>query len=201
MIVQLTGLLLATDDSMVTIDVNGVGYQVEVPENCLLQLPSPGESLTVYTHFVVREDAQQLYGFTDTTQRALFRALIKTSGVGPKLALTILSQMSPDDFVHCVRSEDLTTIRKIKGVGQKVAERLVLEMRTRLADWQVTQLSERASAGGSSSLASASLQDALAALQKLGFKANHIEQILTELPDAAQRSSQELIRLALQKLA
>ncbi|WP_301003951.1 Holliday junction branch migration protein RuvA [Arsukibacterium sp.] len=135
MIGRLQGVLLEKQAPDILLDVAGVGYEVQLPLTSFYQLPEPGSQATIYTHFVVREDAQLLYGFITSTERSLFRQLIKANGVGPKLALTILSGMTAQQFVHCVLHDEITTLVKLPGVGKKTAERLVIEMRDRLKDW------------------------------------------------------------------
>src|SRR5210317_1798696 len=114
------------------VDVSGVGYEVEASMNTFYKLPEVGTFVTLYTHFVVREDAQLLYGFADRRERSLFRQLIKVNGVGPKLALTILSGISADEFVRCVHAEDTAALVRLPGVGKKTAERLIVEVKDKL---------------------------------------------------------------------
>ena len=133
MIGRLIGTLAVKQPPEILLDVNGVGYEVQLPMTSFYQLPNVGETATVFTHFVVREDAQLLYGFIDVSERTLFRELIKANGVGPKLALTILSGMSAAQFMQCVKLEDVTSLVKLPGVGKKTAERLVVELRDKLA--------------------------------------------------------------------
>ena len=137
MIGRLRGLLLEKTAPDVLIECNGVGYEVTMPMTSIYTLPNLNEEAVVYIHFVVREDAQLLYGFANKVERKLFRLLIKVNGVGPKLGLAILSSMSADQFVSCVMHDDVSTIVKIPGVGKKTAERLLIEMRDRLKDWQI----------------------------------------------------------------
>ncbi len=137
MIGRLRGLLLEKTAPDVLIECNGVGYEVTMPMTSIYTLPELDKEAVVYIHFVVREDAQLLYGFANKVERKLFRLLIKVNGVGPKLGLAILSSMSADQFVSCVKHDDVSTIVKIPGVGKKTAERLLIEMRDRLKDWQV----------------------------------------------------------------
>lgn len=137
MIGRLRGLLLEKTAPDVLIECNGVGYEVTMPMTSIYTLPELNKEAVVYIHFVVREDAQLLYGFANKVERKLFRLLIKVNGVGPKLGLAILSSMSADQFVSCVKHDDVSTIVKIPGVGKKTAERLLIEMRDRLKDWQV----------------------------------------------------------------
>ncbi|MFI8418334.1 Holliday junction branch migration protein RuvA [Serratia sp. NPDC078593] len=131
MIGRLRGNILEKQPPLVLLEANGVGYEVHMPMTCFYELPELGQEAIVFTHFVVREDAQLLYGFNDKQERALFRELIKVNGVGPKLALAILSGMSAQQFVGAVEREEITALVKLPGVGKKTAERLVVEMKDR----------------------------------------------------------------------
>ncbi|VEI69560.1 Holliday junction branch migration protein RuvA [Serratia rubidaea] len=131
MIGRLRGNILEKQPPLVLLEANGVGYEVHMPMTCFYELPELGQEAIVFTHFVVREDAQLLYGFNDKQERALFRELIKVNGVGPKLALAILSGMSAQQFVTTVEREEITALVKLPGVGKKTAERLVVEMKDR----------------------------------------------------------------------
>jgi Holliday junction DNA helicase RuvA len=131
MIGRLRGVILEKQPPLVLLEANGVGYEVHMPMTCFYELPELGQEAIVFTQFVVREDAQLLYGFNDKQERALFRELIKVNGVGPKLALAILSGMSAHQFVIAVEREEITTLVKLPGVGKKTAERLVVEMKDR----------------------------------------------------------------------
>ncbi len=131
MIGRLRGIILEKQPPEVLIEINGVGYEVFMPMSCFYELPDRGQEAIIFTHFVVREDAQLLYGFNDKQERALFRELIKVNGVGPKLALAILSGMSAQQFVHAVEQEQVSVLIKLPGVGKKTAERLVVEMKDR----------------------------------------------------------------------
>lgn len=133
MIGRIEGRLLEKQPPEVLIDVNGVGYEIQMPMTSFYQLPAVGENVTVYTHFVVREDAQLLFGFADKMERGLFRELIKANGVGPKLGLTILSGMSAAQFLISVQNEDVSALVSLPGIGKKTAERLVVELKDRLA--------------------------------------------------------------------
>lgn len=138
MIGRLSGTIVEKLPPEILIECAGVGYEVTMPMTSIYGLPEVNEEAIIYTHFVVREDAQLLYGFANKTERKLFRLLIKVNGVGPKLALAVLSAMSADQFVSCVRNDDISGIVKIPGVGKKTAERLLIEMRDRLKDWQLS---------------------------------------------------------------
>lgn len=133
MIGRIQGTLIEKQPPEVLIDVGGVGYEIQMPMTSFYQLPAVGESVTVFTHFVVREDAQLLFGFADKMERGLFRELIKANGVGPKLGLTILSGMSAPQFLTSVQNEDVSALVSLPGIGKKTAERLVVELKDRLA--------------------------------------------------------------------
>ncbi|MCG8613742.1 MAG: Holliday junction branch migration protein RuvA, partial [Pseudomonadales bacterium] len=132
MIGRIQGELLGKYGNTVLIDVRGIGYEVDAPLSVLCELPGKGGSVTLYTHFVVREDAQQLYGFMSLQDRDFFRLLIKVNGVGPKMAVTIMSGMSVLELADCFMREDVTQLVKLPGVGKKTAERLVIEMKDKL---------------------------------------------------------------------
>ncbi len=132
MIGFLRGVLANKAPPFLLIDVNGVGYELEVPMSTVFHLPDVGNNVELRTHLVVRDDAQILFGFGTEEERSLFRSLLKVNGVGAKLALTILSGISVDGFVQCVRNEDKATLVRLPGVGRKTAERLILDMRDRI---------------------------------------------------------------------
>ncbi|MFP9228383.1 Holliday junction branch migration protein RuvA [Pectobacterium cacticida] len=131
MIGRLRGIILEKQPPQVLIEANGVGYEIHMPMTCFYELPELNQETIIFTHFVVREDAQLLFGFNDKQERALFRELIKVNGVGPKLALAILSGMSATQFVSAVECEEIGALIKLPGVGKKTAERLVVEMKDR----------------------------------------------------------------------
>lgn len=135
MIGRLRGVILEKQAPEILLEVGGVGYEVQLPLTSFYKLPATGLEAVVYTHFVVREDAHQLFGFSSATERGLFRLLLKANGVGPKLALTILSGLTASQFVRAVQADDISTLVKLPGVGKKTAERLLIEMRDRLKDW------------------------------------------------------------------
>ncbi|MGR3969019.1 Holliday junction branch migration protein RuvA [Shewanella sp. 1180_01] len=175
MIGRLRGVLVEKQAPEILIDVNGVGYELQMPLTSFYELPEVNHETMVYTHFVVREDAQLLYGFITKQERALFRLLIKTNGVGPKLALTILSGMTAGEFVGCVERDDIVTLVKLPGVGKKTAERLLVEMRDKLKSlMEASAGSEREFVLQSNySLAptvNSAEEDAISALISLGYK-------------------------------
>ncbi|WP_283125794.1 Holliday junction branch migration protein RuvA [Providencia stuartii] len=131
MIGRLRGIVLEKQPPIVLLELQGVGYEVHMPMTCFYELPEIGQEAIIFTHFVVREDAQLLYGFNDKQERALFKELIKVNGVGPKLALAILSGMSAQQFVSAIEKEAISSLVKLPGIGKKTAERLVVEMKDR----------------------------------------------------------------------
>lgn len=175
MIGRLNGVLVEKQPPEILLEVSGVGYEVQMPMTCFYDLPKVGDNAIVYTHFVVREDAQLLFGFNNKTERALFRELLKANGVGPKLGLAILSGMSAQQFVSCVNNEDATALVKLPGVGKKTAERLVLEMKDRLKNWGndlFTSFSDSAviEPASDATIANNAADDAVSALVALGYK-------------------------------
>lgn len=198
MIGRIRGKLLEKLAPELLVDVNGVGYEIQAPMTTIYQLPALGETVELFTHLVVREDAHLLFGFASLRDRALFRALIKVNGVGPKLALTILSGMDAQDFVRCVRDNDGAGLVRLPGVGKKTAERLLIEMRDRLRDWPIDGL---VVAEGSAQLPQRSadkLFDAESGLVSLGYKPQEATRMIAAVnkTDAAL-SSEQLIRAAL----
>jgi holliday junction DNA helicase RuvA len=203
MIGRLRGTLLEKRSPEVLLDVHGVGYELQVPLGTIAQLPAPGQEGVLHTHLAVREDAQQLFGFWRREERDLFRALIRVSGIGPKLGLAILSGMEPDEFVLCVQRGDAGALKKLPGVGKKTAERLVIEMRDGLGDWHPALLAVPvASAPGSPAAArNRMVQDAESALIALGYKPTEAARAVNGVLDDAVEGSEELIRRALKGMA
>lgn len=206
MIGRLQGLLLAKEDNEILLDVQGVGYEVEVPASTLVLLPDPGNNTVLYTHFVVREDAQHLYGFIDLKERALFRLLIKVNGVGPKLALGVLSHMESGKFVSCVMNDDVNALVKLPGVGRKTAERLIIEMRDRLKMWELEYGKAPQAAVAPVVTRTDNLQEAESALISLGYKPLEASRAIVHAAsslemDGQPHSTEQLIRLALRNLA
>ena len=175
------------------VEVQGVGYEVLVSLTTFFDLPEVGNKVTLHTQFVVREDSQQLYGFADKSERELFRALVKISGVGPRMALTILSGMPAGEFVSCVQTDNTAALVKLPGVSKKTAERLIIEMRDRLKDWQ---------GAGDTVIASQpahvndAAQEAESALIALGYKPQEASRMVSAVA-AEGATSEELIRQSL----
>jgi Holliday junction DNA helicase RuvA len=195
MIGSLRGRLSSKQAPQIVIECGGVGYEVETPMSTFLDLPEPGTDLFVYTHLLVREDAQILYGFSTEDERLMFRTLLKVNRVGAKLALGILSAMSTNDFRRCVELEDTTAMSKIPGIGKKTAERLIIEMRDRI---------DAAAPGGGKSVpltvAASARNEAVDALVALGYKPKEVHTLIAKL-DIEDKSAEDIIRLALKQAA
>lgn len=199
MIGRISGVLLEKQAPELLLDVNGVGYEVHAPMTTIYQLPELGQAVTLHTHFVVREDAQLLYGFADLQERSLFRALIKVNGVGPKLALTILSGIDSGEFVRCVRDGDTVSLVRLPGVGKKTAERLLVEMKDRLKDWQLDTASVES--GATTTVSKGSIVgEAESALIALGYKPQEASKAISAVNNDNVTSAEELIRLALKNM-
>jgi Holliday junction DNA helicase RuvA len=192
MIGTLRGLLTAKQAPQIILECNGVGYQVETPMSTFLELPPIGQEVFLYTHLQVREDAQILYGFASDEEKALFRSLLRVSGVGAKIALSVLSAMSVKDFQRCVRLEDTAMLVKIPGVGRKTAERLIIEMRDRLEKMAGAEASKAGIQG------TEPRHEAVDALVALGYKPAEIKRLLAQL-ETSGKSAEEIIRLALKR--
>ncbi len=200
MIGRLRGKLVAKQAPHVLIDVQGVGYEVEVPLTTYFKLPAIGDDTLLHTHLIVREDAHVLYGFASEADRALFRDLIKVNGVGAKLAAGILSGIGVDDFVRCVRDNDAARLTRLPGVGKKTAERLVLEMRDRLkAKAETVALTKSEAAAGELPPPSSAVNDAISALVALGYKPPDASRMVLRV-EGQGLACEELIRRALQAL-
>lgn len=199
MISRIRGVILEKQIQEVVIDVHGLAYEVQVPLNTALQLPGPGNEASLYTHFIVREDAQLLYGFSEARERELFRILIRINGVGPKLALTILSGMETSNFVLCVQNNDVNALVKLPGVGKKTAERLLVEVRDK---FDAPQTDGDSTAVNGHNGHHGEMRDAETALQSLGYKPVEASRAVTsamrQLEEAGRDiASAELIRVAL----
>lgn len=191
MIGRLSGVLLSKQPPHVLVDVHGVGYEVEAPMSTFFRLPAAGENVTLHTHLVVREDAQLLFGFASLAEKNLFRELIKISGVGPKVALAVLSGISVDDYWATVRSGETGRLVKLPGIGKKTAERLVLEMR------------DKSGAGpdtlpGALSVPQGALAEARSALASLGYKPAEVQRF-TEAVYKDGMSTEAIIQEALKR--
>jgi holliday junction DNA helicase RuvA len=195
MIGFLKGRLAVKQPPMLMVDVNGVGYEMEAPMSTFYGLPAAGEPVAVFTHLVVREDAHILYAFGTDGERRLFRGLLKISGVGPKIALGILSGASVEDFLRIVEAEDIAMLTRIPGIGRKTAERVIIEMRD-----SVKKLSmPAAGAAGAATLATPQ-SEAFSALIALGYKPPEVVRLLKSV-DEPDLATTEIIRRALKSAA
>ncbi len=197
MIGFLRGRLVHKAPPLLVLDVQGVGYEIEAPMTTFYELPLLGAEITLHTHLVVREDAHSLFGFAAEADRSLFRTLIKVNGVGPKLALTILSGQNADEFQRCIHNNDSQALVRLPGVGKKTAERLIIELRDRLpTSGQATDNP----AGPAPTTASNIKQEAISALCSLGYKPPDANKMVHAIASDG-KSCEDLIRLALQGAA
>ncbi len=197
MIGHLRGRLAAKQPPAIVVDVGGVGYECEAPMSTFYGLPAVGADVQLHTHLVVREDAQLLYAFATEQERRLFRNLLKVSGVGPKIALGILSGINVDGFMLCIEAQDADPLVRIPGVGRKTAERLLIEMRDRVKDFGLAGGAAVAASGAEGGTAQ---QEAYSALVALGYKpAEVVKMLKSAAGDGA--TTEDLIRRALQGVA
>ncbi|MCF5226930.1 Holliday junction branch migration protein RuvA [Pseudomonas syringae] len=198
MIGRLRGAIAEKQPPHLVLDVNGVGYELEVPMTTLYRLPHVGETVTLHTHLVVREDAHLLYGFYEKRERELFRELIRLNGVGPKLALALMSGLEVDELVRCVQAQDTSALTRIPGVGKKTAERLLVELKDRFKAWESLPGTFTLVSNGPNHedpVASAE-SDAVSALISLGYKPQEASKAVSAIKEK-DLSSADLIRRAL----
>lgn len=191
MIGRLQGKLVEKAPPQILIDVNGVGYEVDVPMSTFCNLPVEGQPVTLLTHMVVREDAQLLYGFATASERQAFRALIRISGIGPRIALAVLSGMSPNDLADAVEQSNTGLLTRVPGIGKKTAERLVLELKGKL--------NGSAFASTTGPTTSAIQNDIVSALIALGYSEREAQSAVRQLPPDV--TVNDGIRLTLKALA
>ena len=194
MIASLRGRLTLKQAPTIIIECHGVGYEVETPMSTFLELPPTGDELFLFTHMVVREDSQTLFGFATEEERALFRMLLKISGVGAKMGLAVLSSMSVDGFRRCVEYEDAASLVKVPGIGKKTAERLIIEMRDRI------DAPAAPTGAGRVEVDAGAKSEAVDALVSLGYKPREVQKLIGEL-DIDGKSAEDIIRLALRQVA
>ncbi|HTD11470.1 MAG TPA: Holliday junction branch migration protein RuvA [Steroidobacteraceae bacterium] len=194
MIGAVRGRIVAKSPPQLTVEVGGLGYELEAPMSTFFHLPAVGAEVHLLTHLVVREDAHVLYGFATEDERRLFRSLIRVSGVGPKIALALLSGISVSAFAQCVRNEDVSALTHVPGVGRKTAERLIIEMRDRLTPPTGGTAASPAPAGNSAA------SEAYGALVALGYRPAEADRLLKAVGPGTH-STEELIRRALQGAA
>ncbi len=202
MIGRLSGQIIEKQPPQLLLDVNGVGYEVQASMTTFYELPELEQPVVLHTHLVVREDAQILYGFISKQERVFFRTLIKINGVGPKLALTILSGISSHEFVQAVQNDDVTRLVRLPGIGKKTAERLIVEMRDKISQWMADSNASDMNTEQDVSLNSIVAQqnnpvhEAINALETLGYKTADANKMVAGLNKEGQ-SSEQLIKLAL----
>jgi Holliday junction DNA helicase RuvA len=199
MIGSLKGVLSQKQPPFLVVDVQGVGYELEAPMTTFYDLPEAGEDTFLYTHLVVREDAQLLYGFSDRAQRELFRSLLKINGVGPRVGLAILSTLSAGQFIQCVKQQDTITLVSVPGIGKKTAERMLLDMRDRIEGLEETAPDDGKSAA-TVELRQNPVEDAIGALVALGYKVNDASRAVRAVEENST-AREDLIRNALQFLS
>ena len=194
MIGRLKGILAAKRAPQVLIDCNGIGYEADVSMTTYYQLPEPGEPISLWTHLLVKDDSHSLIGFTTEHERKLFRQLIRVNGVGPKMALTILSGINEREFAVCVTQNDIVTLTRLPGVGKKTAERLIIEMRDKVQD--MLEVADDAIDSGNlaTNAGRSSKSEALEALQSLGYKPGDAENMIRH---AARDSDLDMTAAAL----
>lgn len=197
MIGRLSGVLLEKNPPALLVDVQGVGYEIDAPMSTFYALPALGEDVALFTHLIVREDAQLLYGFASRTERVLFRALLKVNGVGAKVALAILSGMSAEEFISCVSSKDVAALVRVPGIGKKTAERLLVELQDKVEALGVSSLPAGASKPVVEQSTRSQAEEALAAL---GYKPVEAARLLDKVASDDQ-SVEQMIRAALRTAA
>jgi Holliday junction DNA helicase RuvA len=196
MIGFLRGKLVHKAPPLLLLDVQGVGYEIEAPMTTFYNLPAIGTEITLRTHLVVREDAHILFGFSTESDRSMFRSLIKINGVGPKLALTILSGQSAEEFYRCIYDNDTRALVRLPGVGKKTAERLIIEMRDRLPNLEGSVMMSLGNASSVSPIDNPK-QEAVSALCSLGYKPFDAGKMVQNI-SAGDKTCEDIIRLALQ---
>ena len=206
MIGRIRGILVEKAPGQALVECAGLGYEVDIPYTTFFHLPETGDDVTLHTHFAVREDAQSLYGFASSLDRDLFRLLIKVNGVGPKLAVGILSGLDAQQFIRCVENRDSASLVKLPGVGKKTAERLLIEMADRIGQLEgqfVPTSPETTGVGqpGGQGPADgpAATEEAEAALIALGYKPQEAAKAISKVAGEGM-SSETLIRLALRNM-
>lgn len=199
MIRYLRGTLAAKELDSATIDIGGIGYEVFMPLRAAAALPNLGDEVWVHIHTHVREDAFLLYGFLNPQGREIFRILLGVSGVGPKLALQILGTLSPDELIQIVHTENITRLVKVPGVGKKTAERLLLELRDRMA--KLTPANPLAPATGTASDEDGHFTDLSSALLNLGYRVSQVDKVVNKLREGDHGTDfQVLLREALKRI-
>ncbi len=170
MIGRLKGILVHKQPPWLVVDVHGVGYELEAPMSTFYDLPAAGEAVSLFTHYAQKEDSVSLYGFLSEPERRLFRDVQRVSGIGAKIALAVLSGAGVEEFARLVQAGDVIALTRIPGIGKKTAERMIVELRERMADMVATGVAGGGPAAGASNVAADPLSEATIALQQLGYK-------------------------------
>jgi len=194
MIAQLTGKILSKNPPEVVLEVSNIGYEILCPMSTFYQLGDTGQDVLLYTHLSIKEDAHTLFGFITKDEKILFRELIRVNGVGPKVALAILSHLTVGSLIECIRNEDADLLAKTPGIGKKTALKLIVELKDRLDKVEFSSAAITPSAAQSNSNPNA--KKALEALQSLGFKTKEANKMISSIDDQTL-STEELIRQAL----
>lgn len=200
MIGRLRGEVIYKQPPQLMLEVSGVGYELEAPMSTFYDLPEVGAQVTLFTHLLVRDDAQVLYAFAQEPERALFRSLLKVTGVGARMALAILSGMDTQSFAACVQSEDVVALTRLPGIGKKTAQRLIVEMRDRLDRLPIPSTVPAATPKASGGPVASPLEDAVSALVALGYRPVDATRMARAVDDG-NRGSEEIIRAALKAAA
>ena len=193
MIGRIRGQLAEATDQVALIDVGGVAYEVEVPSGARTALPPVGGAVTLHTHFLVRDDAQQLYGFASRLERDLFRALMRIPGVGPKLALAVISTFDPQELAAAAAAGDVARLTRIPGVGRKTAERMLIDLKDRLADFEIK------ASPGVTTRPNAATEEAERALLALGYRPGEAAKLIAAIDGDAPASPSAIVREALRR--
>jgi len=196
MIARLAGTLIHKQPPLMVIDIKGVGYEVEAPLNVFYDLPEIGQPVVILTHLSIKDDSHTLYGFSSEAQRTLFRQLLKISGIGAKLALTILSGVSGDELARYVADNDIASLTRLPGIGKKTAERIIMELRDKL---DVLPATAGSAQGGSAVIAGDASSEAADALRALGYKPQEVSHMVRQAAEP-DMSAEEIIRRALQSM-
>lgn len=201
MIYYIRGILTEYTEEGVVLEAGGVGYQITVPTSLLAELPSPGEEVKLYTYYQVAEDAEKLFGFATREERTLFTQLIKVNGIGPRLAVSVMSVMSPDALRLAVISGDVKAIAQAPGMGKKTAEKLILELKDKIDAAQILNAAQPLATGGSAVVLSDAFSEAVAALQSLGYSSSEALKTVRSLDAADDWTVDEILQAAFRKLA
>lgn len=196
MIGRIRGIILEKHPPYLVVDVNGIGYELEAPMTTFYKLPEIGTEINIYTHLAIREDAHLLFGFASEEERRMFRALIKVNGVGARMALTILSGIESAEFAACIQRGDAERLVKLPGVGKKTAERLIVEMRDRIRDWQVAPGLEARTPANRNDPDKTPVYEAESALIALGYKPQEASRFVNAVAKDGM-NSETIIRAAL----